>query len=304
MTHRDHEVLAQRLTQILIKLNQGEQLIPSDLADEFGVTLRTIQRDLNERLSFLPLQKQDGKYSLPLSALGQLAQEDLRHFACLVGVQGLFPDLNHHFLQELFDVRTSSAWVVKGHAYENHQEHGLMFKQLESAIKQQHAVSFVYAKNQLTDGNNLPKTYDPVHPYQLVNHGGIWYLGAEHEHKIKAFALSKIERLLVIDTPFERKPELQQLLKNEDSIWLNTQKIKVVLSVTKEAAPYFERRKLVGGQEIEKHNADGSLIVSAQVAHPNQILPIVRYWIPHVRIVSPEGLRGEMEQGLQRYLDN
>ena len=36
--------------------------------------------------------------------------------------------------------------------------------------------------------------------------------------------------------------------------------------------------------------------MSAKVAYPNQILPIVHYWIPHVRIISPEGLQPEMEQ--------
>ena len=28
------------------------------------------------------------------------------------------------------------------------------------------------------------------------------------------------------------------------------------------------------------------------------MLPIVRYWIPHIRIISPEGLQGEMEAKL------
>jgi hypothetical protein len=31
-------------------------------------------------------------------------------------------------------------------------------------------------------------------------------------------------------------------------------------------------------------------------------VPIVRYWIPHIRIISPEGLQVEMEQELAEYL--
>ena len=46
---------------------------------------------------------------------------------------------------------------------------------------------------------------------------------------------------------------------------------------------------------------DGGLIVSAKVAHINQILPTVRQWIPHIRIISPEGLQAEMERGMQGY---
>ena len=52
----DHDKLAYRLTQILVKLNQGEKLDPQTLAEEFNVNLRTIQRDLNSRFAYLPLE--------------------------------------------------------------------------------------------------------------------------------------------------------------------------------------------------------------------------------------------------------
>lgn len=297
----EHELLAQRLTQILSKLNQGEAISPSALAKEFGVTLRTIQRDLNDRLSFLPFEKADGQYRLHPSALGKLTLQDMRQFASMAGVQGLFPDLSHRFLRELFDNRIESAWLVKGPEYEDHSGREAIFAHLGQAITARQSVSFVYSKAQLNSQPAPAKTYAPVHPYKLVNHGGIWYLAAEHEGKLKAFVLGKIERLLTGADTFEPQAELQAMLENEDSIWLNAKKSEVVLKVAKEAATYFERRKLVGGQVIEKRLEDGGLIVSAQVAHPNQILPIVRYWIPHVRIISPEGLQGEMERELQMY---
>jgi hypothetical protein len=53
---------------------------------------------------------------------------------------------------------------------------------------------------------------------------------------------------------------------------------------------------------IEKELEDGGLILSAKVGHANQVLPIVRYWIPHVRIISPEPLQQEIEKGLTEYL--
>ncbi|MBV5345693.1 MAG: HTH domain-containing protein, partial [Rhodoferax sp.] len=52
-----HDTLVYRLSQVLQKLNQGESLDPQQLADEFGVNLRTIQRDLNVRFAGLPLVK-------------------------------------------------------------------------------------------------------------------------------------------------------------------------------------------------------------------------------------------------------
>lgn len=57
MSKGNHDTLVYRLSEMLIKLNQGEKLIPSNLADEFGVNIRTIQRDLNVRFAYLPLKK-------------------------------------------------------------------------------------------------------------------------------------------------------------------------------------------------------------------------------------------------------
>ena len=58
-------------------------LAPADLAAEFGVTLHTIQRDLNDRLSFLPVEKADGRYHLHPSALGKLSHQDSWQMAIL-----------------------------------------------------------------------------------------------------------------------------------------------------------------------------------------------------------------------------
>ena len=61
----DHDTFGYRLIQILKKLNQGENLDPKALAEQFNVNLRAIQRDLNERFAFFPLEKTNGLYLLP-----------------------------------------------------------------------------------------------------------------------------------------------------------------------------------------------------------------------------------------------
>ena len=91
MTSNNHDTLVYRLAQMLVKLNQGERLDPSALADEFGVNLRTIQRDLNARFAYLPLQKTDGYYHLDPTFLGKLSTKDIERFAGLAGIRGLFP---------------------------------------------------------------------------------------------------------------------------------------------------------------------------------------------------------------------
>ena len=77
-----------------------------------------------------------------------------------------------------------------------------------------------------------------------------------------------------------------------------------MLTIAHDVAGYFKRSPLVAHQVIDKELADGGLIVSSKVAHINQILPTVRQWIPHVRIISPPGLQAEMEREIRTYLGN
>lgn len=292
-----HDTLVYRLAQMLVKLNQGEKLDPQDLADEFGVNLRTIQRDLNERFAYLPLVRTNGRYHLDQTFLGKLNTRDIERFASLAGVRGLFPSLSDDFLRDIFDVRMQSALLVKGHNYENLAGKENQFRLLEAAIVSRHHVSFDYQK----DGEM--KHYDQVAPHKLVNHKGIWYLAGLDEDKIKTFAFGKMEDLRTLDSQFEADPGVDKTLSEEDGIWLSDERKEMVLKIAAEVAGYFKRRNLIANQVIEKELEDGGLIVSAKVGHSNQILPIIRYWIPHIRIISPEGAQAALEAELASYIE-
>jgi len=291
-----HDTLVYRLAQILIKLNQGEKLDPQALAEQFNVNLRTIQRDLNERFAYLPLERTDGLYHLHPTFLGKLSTRDVERFASLAGVRGLFPSLSDDFLRDIFDTRIQSALLVKGHHYEELGGKAQCFRQLEQAIIARRSIAFEYSTG---EGS---KVYADVQPYKLMNHKGIWYLAAKDAGKLKTFSFAKIVRLQLSEIVFEADPSVDQTLIDEDGIWLGGEKKEIVLKIASEVASYFKRRNLIANQVIEKELEDGGLIVSAKVGHPNQVLPIVRYWIPHIRIISPEGLQAEMEGVMLGYL--
>ncbi len=296
MANSHHDTLVYRLAQMLVKLNQGEKLEPNALAEEFGVNLRTIQRDLNERFAYLPLEKIEGRYQLDPTFLGKISIKDIHRFAGLAGVKGLFPSLANDFLRDIFDSRVQSALLVKGHHYENIGDKGGLFKDLEKAIIAHRQVSFSYLK-----AEGL-KTYQSLSPYKLVNHKGIWYLVAQDGEKLKSFSITKLSNLQTLDSFFDWDANIDNQLAEDDGIWLSDAKQEVVLKVRAEVAGYFKRRKLIANQVIEKELEDGGLIISAKIGHPNQILPIVRYWIPHIRIISPEELQVEIDKGLNEYL--
>lgn len=296
MTTDNHDTLVYRLTQILIKFNQGEKLVPQTLADEFGVNLRTIQRDLNVRFAYLGLEKVNGRYQLDPIFLGKLNAKDIERFAALSGIRGLYPSLSDDFLRDIFDSQMQSTLLVKGHSYEPMVGKEQLFRDLEKAIVGRQRIAFSYVK---PEGN---KRYEDVCPYRLINNKGIWYLAALDSEKLKSFSLAKLNQLRVSENSFSWDAKIDAQLVAEDGVWLSKEKVEIVLKVSKDVASYFRRRKLIANQVIEKELEDGGLILSAKVGHANQVLPIVRYWIPHVRIISPEPLQQEIEKGLAEYL--
>jgi len=298
MAKGNHDTLVYRLSQMLIKLNQGDKLDPSSLADEFGVSLRTIQRDINLRFAYLPLQKKHGRYFLDAAFLGKFNYSDIKNFAELAGVRGLFSSFSDDFLKDIFDSRMQRAFLVKGYHYESLAGKESSFQKLEKAIIDCQRIGFQYWKN------IEQKNYSGVEPQKLLNHKGIWYLAAKDGAKLKTFVFSKIRNIKNEDAKFIPDEKAAERLKYEDGIWFGDDRIEVVMTVSNEVSSYFKRRKLIANQVIEKELDDGGLILSAKIGHVNQVLPILRYWIPHIRIISPNTLQTELERGLTDYLEN
>lgn len=101
MASKSNRVFSERLSELLRRLNNGETLTIEVLSEEFGVSTRTIQRDLNERLDFLTWQLKGPKhYKLDKNKFGHLTLEDIDRFARFCSIQDLLPSLDKKFYQE------------------------------------------------------------------------------------------------------------------------------------------------------------------------------------------------------------
>lgn len=296
-TKRAHDTLVYRLSQVLTKLNVGESLDPQALATEFGVNLRTIQRDLNVRFASLPLVKESGRYRMDKAHLGKLTIKDIERFASLSGVGGLFPKLTDQFLRDVFDSERANAWLVMGHHYEDLRGQTGIFAELEQAIIDHHHVQFTYNK-----APGQSKFHSPVEPYKLINNKGIWYLAAWDADRLKSFSVTKLDALRSQPTTFVPRPQVEKELATSDSIWLGEKRQRVILRVSAKVAGYFERRQLLPNQLIERKLDGGDVLLSTTVVRADEVLPVVRYWIPHVRIVEPAEFQRQLEAGLSSYL--
>ena len=288
---KNHDKIATRLAQILNKFNSGQRVSVDDLVEEFGVTKRTIQRDINERMSYLPIKKENGLYFLEEYYLGKLNFADIQNFAALSGIRELYPSLQEDFLKNILDTTVNQAYMIKGHNYEDLSDKTEDFMHLEIAIVTNLLVEFEYKDK-----------HRVVKPYKMINSKGIWYLAGVEDETLKTFSFKKISKLTPTSIEFEIDESIKETIQDDDNIWFSPKKIEVVLKVEKDVAGYFSRRDILPNQLIIKNLADGGLLVSTKVAFDEEILKLVRYWIPNVEIVSPDYLQDKLEEGLRRYL--
>ena len=141
-----------------------------------------------------------------------------------------------------------------------------------------------------------------VKPYKLLNTKGIWYLIATQEDEIKTFSFKKITKLEKTSQTFQIEQSIIDKINNDDNVWFSNSEIEVVLKIKKEVANYFLRRKIIPNQIVLKELDDKGLLVSCKVSFDEEILKIVRYWIPNVEIISPDYLKEKLENGLKEYL--
>lgn len=285
--------LAERLASIITQLNDAKTLSISSLAEEFNVSVRTLQRDMNERLSFLPILEDKGHYSLAPSALGKLSPKDIRHFAAISGIESLYPNLDTRFICSILSQAIDSPYLIKGHNYEPKHKVEPNLNKLEEIILNKKCISFKYKDKQ----------YTSIHAYRLVNAKGIWYLAAVDNGKLKTFHLSELSHILEQAESFTIQQELMALIEENEGIFFSETKFEVVVKVSKSIASYFKRRNVFPNQVIEKELESGELLVSSKVAITNQILPLIKYWVPEIHVISPVEVKEQLLEELLSYIN-
>lgn len=293
----DHDKVAFRLATILQKLNQGEILVEKELAEEFNVSIRTIQRDLRERFVFLPLEQSKSGYQLNPTFLGKFEIEDINRFARFASIQDLFGKIDQDFFQKYL----TDSITIKTFAAEPIATKLKEFDGIHQAIQQHCLLSFTYQKVNRQDGKGAIFI---VEPYKLVNKNGIWYLIAIHDDRIKVFSVARIRKVQVEQSQFKPDIQISKRINSTDSIYFEDTLDEVMLKIHANVSVYFKRRSLLPNQEIIKELLDGTLIVMCRNVHEQEILPLVRYWLPNIEIVAPDNLKQQLTQQLEQYLSN
>ena len=76
----------------------------------------------------------------------------------------------------------------------------------------------------------------------------------------------------------------------------------MTLEIKSEAISYFKRKKFLPNFKIISEDED-KIVLSTEVAYDDEILRVVKYWLPFIKIKEPEYLRVKFEKLLRDYLE-
>lgn len=299
MAH-DYDRILTRLTIILNRLYEGEELSIGELAEEFNVTNKTIQRDFNERLYRFPIEKKGRKWKMmegyrlekKRSPDEEIVLDILENISD--GIGSLFAQKTKSVLSKLKNIQESPVYAKV--AIEDISDKMEEMKQIEDAIQNSHSVSFQYRKQERR-----------IHPYRIVNFEGYWYLlGVDtKDDRAKTYYLKDIFRIHPLEETFEKDKGLDSKMRGAINAWFEPDKepFTVVLLAQSEISKYFQRRPISPNQKMIQTHADGSMEISLQITSINEILPTIKYWMPNLHIIEPPELQQEASKAAQEYLN-
>jgi predicted DNA-binding transcriptional regulator YafY len=286
------------------KLNQGQIVNIAELAKEFGVGIRTIQKDLNERLSSI-YDIEDlgqGNYIFPKHHRFVGGKDEEESIAI-----SLMKELQHSAIPEM-DTYIESALPTSSN-YDEIFVFGLNFEAIEDieafnilikAIKWKVGVEFVYTK---IDGSSKKVFVDP---YRLANFPTYWYLIAYDPSVeiLKTYYFKNISELTMLYENFtgnaQIEEDLNKVCNKMDSVWYSGEQESCLLRV-EDKAKYYLERDVPANMEIVEQYEDYTIV---RMIYHNEIelFSFVKQWIPNVKIIDNPVLSDKLSTQLQDFL--
>jgi len=297
----DYDKILTRLTVILSKLNDGEVLSVKELAKEFGTSDRTIQRDFNERLSSFPIYQENKKWKMQegfrvekIKSLEDAIVLDIIE-KITEGIGGTFATKSHTLLSKIKNEDFNPIYTKLN--IEDISDKFQEIQLLETAIREHKEVLCSY------DNEHHDIYTTSIQPLKIVNFEGFWYLVALRKDTLKKYYLKNIMHTKILETTFTPQKELETLLNNSLSVWFqkDVTPFEVKLYADKHATKYFQRRPLPT-QKVDSLSADGTMEFTVTLTHEMEILPIIKYWIPHLYVLEPEWIKEIISKDLSEYM--
>jgi predicted DNA-binding transcriptional regulator YafY len=316
---RNAEVIRQ--WKILKRIEAGRYTTAQDLADEHGVTERTIRRDIEAlQEAGFPLydERSDGRkvwrlvpgYKQKLTQTFTLAELAALYFgknlmsflggapfaqdleAAFEKIKEALPAKSLPYLARIQDLFAARPDPFKDYS----KKQDILASVIDATLHQRQLMIAYYSFN-----SRRTKSYT-VDPYRVVYyHGGLYLYARAHEYgEVRTFAVERIERIEVLESTFEIPPDFNVSEYARGAFGIAGGKAEPVeLLFDGEMAGYIRERVWHESQSCEDR-PDGSVVLRMNVTPSWELKAWVKGFLPHVKVVQPPRLRSEIAADLDQ----
>ena len=297
----DYDKILTRLINILSRLNNGETLDISELAEEFNVSKKTIYRDFKERLVSFPIYQENKKWKMQkgfhLEKVQSLEEELILDIIekMTESIGGSFAIKSKKLLSKIKNEDFNPIYTKLN--IEDITDRFDDIKIIEQAIKEKKEILCSY------ENEREGKFHSNIQPLKIVNFEGFWYLVGMRDNNLEKYYIKTLSNIQPTDINFTADEKIEQLLQNSISIWFqaDNEPFEVKIHADKTAAKYFKRRPLPT-QKLLATDTDGSMEFSVNITYEMEIIPIIKYWMPHLRVLEPQWLVELVDEDVREYI--
>ncbi len=300
---RDYDKILTRLIFTLTKLSNDERPSMMELGDEFNVSLKTIQRDIYQRLIFFPIEKDDksrlkfqegftlnkSRFSIDEIITMSLSLDQIKDAG------NEFNETAKQISSKLIYPNFFNPYYIKPQLHQNIDMDTPLLNKIEDAIQQKQLCK-VETKNNTEELRAL----------KIVNFDGIWYLLCKEfkQNRIKTIFLSDITNITFLKTVPIGDDNIEALLTSQiqTAHFEQGKDFEVIIKANNNISQYFILKKHLPSQKIIEKNDDGSILIKFKVSTDEDVDNLIKAWLPDIEIISPKIFKDKIIEELRLYV--
>lgn len=300
---KNYDTLLFRLTCMLTKLSNNEYPTIQELALEFNVSVRTIQRDVYTRLNQFPIIVNDNKklqfidgFTLNRTKLDIEEIMTVTLSLELIKNKGTeFNKASNKLMNKFLYQNIFNPYYIKPTPSEYIDTNSNLLNTLETAIEKNNAIELTYKSGTQLKSN----------PLKIINFEGFWYLLSKSNNEVTIDMLTAIQSIKTLSEKFTiEKSEFELYERIHTPFFKSSELFKVQVKANQNIAQYFKLKQYLPSQKILKENDDKSIFIEYEVSHIEEVDNLVKSWLPDMIVLKPLAYKKKYLEELQSYIKN
>ncbi len=291
-----------RLFEIIYILLEKKTVTAKELAEHFGVSIRTIYRDIDVlSTANIPVYTNLGKgggislledFVLNKSLLTEEEQNQI--LFALQSMEKMSYQSEQKVLEKMSMIfqKSKANWIeVDLSSWGNGEERKQNFQLIEKAVLKRNVLEFVYYNS------NGEKRKRQAEPLQIYFKSKDWYLKAFAREKqdYRLFKITRMKEIKILEETFER--EVPEMLEKEPHFRI----IKLVLEISQKQAyrvyDEFEEKQIT-------KTPNGDFLVKVEFPETDWVYSYILSFGEDAKVIFPEFVKNKIKRKLRRSLGN